>query len=102
MNKRIKPFLISALVALAAVLALSQLQPLVLRSVGAVDGSFGLRPVSHRCLGLTLRSEKNLSPLPQGDLEFHFGWFHFRYSIRPEDRTGERSICVGQDVWFGE
>jgi len=30
MNKRIKPFLISALVALAAVLALSQLQPLVL------------------------------------------------------------------------
>jgi hypothetical protein len=102
MNPRIRFILVVVLVVVAVILGLSQLQPLVLRSVGAVDGSFGIRPVSHECLGLTIGSEKSLSRLPPGDVEFQLGRFHFRYFISAEDGSGQRPICVGQDVWYGE
>jgi hypothetical protein len=102
MKRRPNSCLTAAAIAAAAVLALTQLQPLVIRAAGAVDGSFGIRPMSHRCLGLKLRSEKGLAGLPAGDVEFHLGWFHFRYSIGVEDRSGERPVCLGQDIWYGE
>jgi hypothetical protein len=34
--------------------ASTQLQPFLLKSLGALDGSFGLRPMSHACAGLRL------------------------------------------------
>ncbi|NTW09545.1 MAG: hypothetical protein HGA28_08265 [Anaerolineaceae bacterium] len=83
-------------------LVLSQLQPLLLRSVGAVNGSFGLRPISHKCLGVTLGGPQRTSALPDGDVEFELGLFLFRYFVREEDKLGERPMCLGQDLWFGE
>jgi hypothetical protein len=90
------------LITLIAVLGLSQLQPLYLRSTGAVDGTFGIRPMSHKCLGLILGVNRDLSLLPIGQVEFHIGLFHYRYAITEENKSGERPICLGQDLWFGE
>ena len=98
MNTRIKFLLIVVVV----VLILSQFQPLLLRSVGAIDGTFGIRPISHKCLGLTLEAEQSISQLPLGDVELHLGLFHFRYVVSEEDSSRQRPICVGQDLWFGE
>jgi hypothetical protein len=88
------------LIGLIVILFLTQLQPLVLKASGAVDGSFGIRPTSHKCLGLTLKAEGAASRLPAGEVEFQLGFFHFRYSVSEE--PGQRPICVGQDIWFGE
>lgn len=84
------------------VLVLSQLQPLLLKSAGAIDGSFGLRPISHKCLGETLYGPQRTSALPEGDIEFELGLFHFRYFVNEEIRQGEMLMCLGQDLWFGE
>jgi hypothetical protein len=90
------------ILALVVALVLSQLQPLVVRAAGGVGGSFGVRPVSHRCLGLVLEGPDRASKLPAGEVEFQLGLFHFRYSLSEEDRLGDGPICVGQDVWYGE
>ena len=90
------------LITLVVALCLSQLQPLFLRSAGAVDGTFGIRPMSHKCLGFILGVNRGLSQLPIGQVEFHMGLFHFRYAITEENKSGERPICLGQDLWFGE
>jgi hypothetical protein len=90
------------LIGLVVSLFLTQLQPLVLRAAGAVDGTFGIRPKTHQCLGLTLEAEGAASRLPAGDVEFRLGFFHFRYSVSEEAGAAQRPICVGQDIWFGE
>ncbi|MCJ7707827.1 MAG: hypothetical protein MUO38_09445 [Anaerolineales bacterium] len=90
------------ILALVVALVLSQLQPLLIRAAGGVSGSFGVRPLSHRCLGVTLEGAGDVSPLPVGNLEFQLGLFHFRYSLSEEDKLGNRPICMGQDVWHGE
>ncbi len=78
----------------------SQLQPAYLRARGAVDGTFGLRPVSHHCAGLTLAGATVTRRFPSAEWEGTFGFFRARYHVTRE-ATG-RDFCLGQDVWFGE
>jgi hypothetical protein len=78
----------------------SQLQPALLHSLGAVDGSFGFRPMSHQCAGLQVDSA-SISWLPAADERFSIGRFSVRYWVE-EEAWPERPYCLGQDVWFGE
>ena len=89
------PLIIMTLLAFA-----TQLQPIVLRSLGAVAGTFGLRPVSHRCAGLTLSGDAVAARLPSADWEGTLGVFRARYHVTRE--ANGREYCLGQDVWFGE
>lgn len=89
------------LLVIVILLALAtQLQPLFLRALGAVDGTFGLRPVSHRCAGLTVSGAAIAARLPSADWEGALGFFRVRYHVTRE--ANERDYCLGQDVWFGE
>lgn len=65
---------------------------------GGVGGSLGIRPVTHKCIGLTIDGTTT-SALPTGDWGFDT-LVHFRYSL-PEVREGKR-LCLGQDIWMGE
>jgi hypothetical protein len=98
MKKRRLAASVTLLALLSGCCLLSQLQPLILASQGAVDGSFGLRPTSHACLGLSLQPGL-VGLLPYGELQFQAGAFSFLYRV--ED-SPERSHCLGQDIWFGE
>ncbi len=81
---------------------LSQLQPFIVKAAGSVDGTFGVRPVSHRCLGIThVANEGDIWP-PVGDVEFTLWLFQFRYNVNEYDRSQHRLMCIGQDLWFGE
>ena len=81
---------------------LSQLQPFIVKAAGGVDGTFGVRPVSHRCLGITHQvSEGDFWP-PVGYKEFNLWLFQFRYTVTENDRSGHNLMCTGQDLWFGE
>jgi hypothetical protein len=97
MSRRAKLILVVVVVLL---LVLTQLQPVFLRSIGAVDGSFGLRPVSHRCAGIRLSGEWIAVHLAPADWQATLGYFSIRYHI-PNEATG-REFCLGQDIWFGE
>lgn len=92
--------LLLATVTLLSLCLLTQLQPLLLRALGAVDGSFGLRRTSHACLGLSLPAPV-VEHLPAGEIEMHLGAFHIRYSLAG-DRADQRPACLGQDIWYGE
>jgi hypothetical protein len=78
----------------------TQLQPFVLKNLGAVDGSFGIRPMSHKCAGLHLNGTA-IDWLPAGDVHFRAGLFSFRYWVDAEVQP-TRLYCIGQDIWFGE
>lgn len=81
---------------------LSQLQPFIVKAAGGVDGTFGVRPISHKCLGITHQvSEGDFWP-PKGDVEFTLWLFQFRYTVSELDRVGSTLFCTGQDLWFGE
>ena len=69
--------------------------PVFLRGVG---GSFGLRPQTHGCIGISL-GPNVIHWLPKGDVEFRV-LVHVRNHI-PAKFSGER-FCLGQDIWFGE
>ena len=94
--------LIILLTILAITIFLSQLQPFIVRAASAVDGTFGVRPVSHQCLGITQDASEGGFWPPIGDLEFSLWLFQFRYSVTENDKTGLRPLCFGQDLWFGE
>lgn len=78
----------------------TQLQPTLLRAFRAVDGSFGIRPMSHQCAGLRVDGA-SLGWLPAADVRFSVGWFSIRYWV-DEKPWSDRPYCFGQDVWFGE
>lgn len=99
---RFKSLVLASLLVAGALLLLTQLQAVVLRASGAVDGDFGVRPMSHRCYGFTLAGREVPRIFPSGDVRFHFINFHFRYRLWEEDRQSEHPICFGQDIWFGE
>lgn len=80
----------------------SQLQPIFVGILGGVAGSFGLRPISHLCLGMRLDKNTAIALFAQGELDFHAGLFHFRYSMIQDDYDSTRELCLGQDIWFGE
>lgn len=69
---------------------------------GGVAGSFGIRSMTHDCIGFRIGAEKAIELLPEGDFEFHFLLFHFRYSVLYEFADSDRVFCIGQDIWFGE
>ncbi|OGO75744.1 MAG: hypothetical protein A3K45_09105 [Chloroflexi bacterium RIFOXYC12_FULL_59_14] len=75
----------------------TQLQPVFLRALGAVDGTFGLRPVSHKCAGITLTGDAATRRFPSADWEGTFGLFRVRYFVPRE--AMDRDFCLGQDVW---
>ena len=64
-----------------------------------MGASFGLRPMTHDCIGLEISSETAVNIFPDGNFGFTFP-FHFRYFI-PQD-ISEQVFCLGQDVWHGE
>ena len=86
---------------LVAILLVLQLQPLVIRARHGVAGSFGLRPVTHDCLGW-MSTAQNLSWPPFADFEFHLGYFHFRYAFTRDSFLSDVQMCIGQDIWDGE
>jgi len=97
-----KSCFIVLLTVLVLAIFLSQLQPFILKAAGGVDGTFGVRPVSHKCLGFTHQaSEEDFWP-PVGDVEFTLWLFQFRYSVSENDKSGHNLMCTGQDLWFGE
>jgi len=90
------------LTVLAILLFLSQLQPFIVKAAGAVDGSFGVRPKSHKCLGIThIASEEAFWP-PEGAVEFDLWLFQFQYKVSDNDKAGHTLMCTGQYLWFGE
>lgn len=95
-----KKILLGLFISLLILILLTQLQPLFLRSLGAVDGTFGLRPVSHECAGITLTGEWVSARLAPADWQKKVGYFSIRYQV-PQEAEG-RVFCLGQDVWFGE
>jgi hypothetical protein len=99
MRKR-TPLLTILLYLLLACALFSQFQPALLRSLGAVDGTFGFRPMSHQCAGLQVEGT-SLSWLPVADVHFSIGRFSVRYWVN-EQPWSEHPYCLGQDVWFGE
>jgi hypothetical protein len=99
MRKRVLPSLLILIFVLACV-AISQLQPGLLQKLGAVDGTFGIRPMSHQCLGFRLNGA-SIGWLPAADFRFTLGSFAVRYWV-DEEPWPERAYCIGQDVWFGE
>ena len=74
------------------------LQIIVVPFMGGVGGSFGLRPQTHGCFGLPIKSNF-VSWLPDGHIELNL-FLHFRYQVSSE--ISDRNYCLGQDIWFGE
>lgn len=66
---------------------------------GSVGGSFGIRPQSHRCLGISLSAEQAAKIFPQGEVRFQFLGKRYEYRIDPD---WDRTYCAGQDIWYGE
>jgi hypothetical protein len=63
-----------------------------------IASTFGIRPVSHMCVGLLVSPDK--ISLPKGDITFFsIGIRYFRYYV-PENLI--EPLCVGIDVWYGE
>jgi len=89
-----------SIVAFLLLVALTQLQPFFLGLSGAVDGSFGLRPLSHKCAGIKLSGERIAARLGPADWQAKLGYFSVRYYV--PDEAAEWDFCLGQDIWFGE
>lgn len=93
-------FLPASLGILALLAVMTQLQPLLLHALGAVDGTFGLRPATHDCVGVIMDGKWVAKNLPQGEWQGTFGLFKMRYFNRATMPDWE--YCLGQDIWFGE
>lgn len=76
----IRRVVISLLLLLLLALILSQLQGVLLSSLGAIDGSFGVRPITQGCVGVIAQGAESAARFPRGDVEFRLGLFHFRYA----------------------
>ncbi|NOR89179.1 MAG: hypothetical protein GQ524_02905 [Anaerolineales bacterium] len=90
------------IITILSLLALTQLSGTLVAGRGAVAGSFGIRAMNHDCIGLRISTEKAIELFPEGEIEFHFLLFHFRYSVSSEFVDSDRVFCIGQDIWFGE
>lgn len=73
--------------------------------IGSISmGSFGIRPVTHGCLGLRIKSDTVERILPKGSFEIYKP-VHFAYKVKPYPIEREHYLfdyCLGKDVWFGE
>jgi len=99
MKTMTKSCFIVLLTFLAIAVFLSQLQPFIVKAAGAVDGTFGVRPISHKCLGITHKASEGAIWPPVGDIEFTLWLFQFRYTVSDNEH---QLMCTGQDLWFGE
>ncbi len=95
-----KPPLKYFIIIIFSLVALTQLSGILVAGRGGVAGSFGIHV--HDCIGLRIGAEKATELLPEGDFEFHFLLFHFRYSVSSKIVDSDRVYCLGQDIWFGE
>jgi len=90
-----RSYLLLVLLIAFVILALTQLQPWIVERAGGVAGSFGVRPITHDCLGITYEN----GFFPPGEMDFTFMQFHFRYFVTADL---SRPLCIGQDIWYGE
>jgi len=87
---------IVSIIIFIAVLVVLQLA--AVNASGGIGGSLGLRPTTHKCIGLPVDGSTT-SALPTGDWGFDY-LLHVSYQV-PENREGVQ-MCLGQDIWFGE
>ena len=97
-----KPILRYFIIVIFSLIVFTQLSGMLVVGRGGVAGSFGIRTMTHDCIGLRIDAKKATELLPEGDFEFHFLLFHFRYSVSSEFTDSDRVFCIGQDIWFGE
>ena len=90
------------LIAIFSLLALTQLSGMLVAGRGGVAGSFGIRSMTHDCIGVRISTEEAIELFPEGEIEFHFLLFDFRYSVSSGLADSDREVCIGQDIWFGE
>ena len=98
MTRYKRPLKYFAIAVAVFVVLIFLLQIIIVPFIGGVDGSFGLRPQTHGCFGLPVKSSL-VSWLPDGFIELNM-ILHFRYQVPPE--VSDRNYCLGQDIWFGE
>lgn len=91
-----RKYFLYTLIVILMIFLLSQMQPWGIERMGGVAGSFGVRPITHKCLGVTISTNE---VFPSGEVEFQLIQFHFRYSVSDDN---DRPLCVGQDIWYGE
>ncbi len=84
-----------------SLMALTQLSAILVARRGGVAGSFGIRSMTHDCIGLRVSAERAVELFPEGEIEFLFLLFQFRYSVPSEFSDSDRVFCIGQDLWFG-
>lgn len=84
---------------LLAIFNLFLLIPIPLLFPGSVGGNFGLRPQSHRCLGISLNAWLVNNILPELNIGFPLPSRGFELRI---DKDWSREYCLGQDIWYGE
>jgi hypothetical protein len=82
-------------------IVLTQVSGILIAGRGGVAGSFGIRSMTHDCIGLLISPEKAIEPFPEGEIEFYFLLFHFVYSVSSELPDSDQVFCK-QDSWFGE
>ena len=90
------------IITIIGLIALTQLSGMLVAVRGGVAGSFGIRAMTHDCIGVRISTEKAIELFPEGEFEFHFLLFQFRYSVSSEFADSDRVFCIGQDIWFGE
>ncbi len=90
------------IITIFSLLALTQLSGMLVARRGGIAGSFGIRAMTHDCIGLRISKETAIELFPEGEIEFQIPLFHFRYSVSSEFADSDRVVCIGQDIWFGE
>ena len=85
-----------------SLIVLTQLSGILVAGCGGVAGSFGIRTMTHDCIGVRISTDKAIELFPEGEIEFHFLLFHFRYAVSTKFADSDRVFCIGQDIWFGE
>jgi len=64
--------------------------------------SFGIRPLTHACLGIQVKSGKITSLLAKRDITFFTTPARdFRYFV-PQTLPLGTPLCIGMDIWNGE
>jgi hypothetical protein len=64
------------IITIFSLLAFTQMTGMLVAGRGAVAGSFGIRAMTHDCIGLRISAEKAKELFPEGEIEFHFLLFH--------------------------